>query len=85
MKVMFPQGECCDLACYPVCPGFQKEGCLLFGGKRSFKMMQTVLIADGVYIWQLKGVDPTGMWHKNETVVLSEKMGAPIYGDEKRH
>jgi len=85
MKVMFPQGKCCDLACYPSCPGYLREGCLLFGEKRNFKSMQSYLIANHLFIWQLKGHNPGGMWKENETIVLGKNLNMPVYGDEKQH
>lgn len=87
MKTMFPQGiEGCDLGCYPACPGFSKEGCLMFGGEKPFKYVTSLCIGQRVFIFELpKELSPTGVWEKNHTVTISKSFGAPRYMDEKIH
>jgi hypothetical protein len=81
MKHMSPQGKYCDLACYPICPGYRREGCLMFNEEESFLSAKMNLIAHGTDIRELCS-HPKGLWLKNHTIQMSNKTRPNTYVDE---
>jgi len=81
MKHMSPHGQYCDLACYPICPGYKLEGCLMFGEERSFLTMFLQLLAEGIDIRTVK-LHPKGMWSKHHTIRMAKDMGKNVYVGE---
>ena len=85
MKVKLNDGKIgCDLACYPYCAGFFREGCLLFGDKVCFFLMKTQMLGEGKYFYET-GLAPSGVWAEYKTVEFGKKMKLVDYINELVH
>jgi hypothetical protein len=81
---MSPQGKYCDLACYPICPGYFREGCIMFNEERSFFTMKMLLIAQGTDVRELPA-HAGGLWLKNQQIQMSQRIRPNCYIDETIH